>query len=403
MVVDHILQSSVLNSFRNIAFFGITYQSYKALIRNKEVEQMQKGVVNKEVREEVKKNEEQLVRIVMKWITAFLFIKMFWIIEKFIVIIPPAPIKLWLGLWIMLPNFYGEFFMYNLLSDRLDKFEREMRKIRNKIVALIVEYAMRFTFVLLIKFKPYIHTLTLKRFKENTQTQEKEIDRELELRKKLSQSENDQIIRDSSVLNNETIKAFKDPKQQNLTKQASVSQYPRINKSDTLRAKATREAKQDMSKSFIDQMEALDQNAKAVTDRRKAQTNLGHTLTDRMSKGIQQKVAANTQKDVKKPIEQVVTQSQFYIDETIFSDEDDSSVVMESLDRKSQTLSFIQGIDKSFDMLQPQQSKKPITRNVMGKTRTAATSNRYGTQQSLNVTIDEDYQEKAERDVKKFR
>jgi len=39
-------------------------------------------------------------------ITAVLFMKLFWIIEKFIVIIPPAPIKLWLGLWIMLPNYY---------------------------------------------------------------------------------------------------------------------------------------------------------------------------------------------------------------------------------------------------------------------------------------------------------
>jgi len=58
--------------------------------------------------------------------------------------------------------------MYNLLSDRLDKFEREIRKIRNKIVTYIIEYAMRLTFILLFKFKPYIHTLALRRFKENT-------------------------------------------------------------------------------------------------------------------------------------------------------------------------------------------------------------------------------------------
>lgn len=38
-------------------------------------------------------------------ITAILFLKTFWIIEKVMIIIPTAPVKIWLGLWIMLPNF----------------------------------------------------------------------------------------------------------------------------------------------------------------------------------------------------------------------------------------------------------------------------------------------------------
>ncbi len=35
-----------------------------------------------------------------------MFFKLFWIIEKFIFLVPTAPIKIWLGLWIMLPSFH---------------------------------------------------------------------------------------------------------------------------------------------------------------------------------------------------------------------------------------------------------------------------------------------------------
>jgi hypothetical protein len=39
-------------------------------------------------------------------ITAILFFKLFWVVEKTLFFLPLAPIKIWLGLWIMLPNFH---------------------------------------------------------------------------------------------------------------------------------------------------------------------------------------------------------------------------------------------------------------------------------------------------------
>jgi hypothetical protein len=122
-------------------------------------------------------------------ITAILFFKFFWIIEKFIFILPTAPIKIWLGLWIMLPNFYGEFFMYNLLSDKLDRFEKEIRRGRNRIFAKIMSSAFTLSNATFKVSKPYIHTDNLKKFKERLETMLEEIDNELEMRKKIVNNE----------------------------------------------------------------------------------------------------------------------------------------------------------------------------------------------------------------------
>lgn len=136
-------------------------------------------------------------------ITAILFFKFFWIIEKVIFILPTAPIKIWLGLWIMLPNFYGEFFMYNLLSDKLDRFEKEIRRGRNKIFAKIMSSAFTLASATFKISRPYIHTDNLKRFKESLETMLAEIENELEIRRKIVNSdapETTQTMRDSTVL-----------------------------------------------------------------------------------------------------------------------------------------------------------------------------------------------------------
>lgn len=38
-------------------------------------------------------------------ITAVLFLKLFWVVERVMFFLPTGPIKIWLGLWIMLPQF----------------------------------------------------------------------------------------------------------------------------------------------------------------------------------------------------------------------------------------------------------------------------------------------------------
>lgn len=44
--------------FRNCAYVGLAYQTYKGLLQAKEMDKKSKGVLNKEVKEEIKKNDE---------------------------------------------------------------------------------------------------------------------------------------------------------------------------------------------------------------------------------------------------------------------------------------------------------------------------------------------------------
>lgn len=112
-------------------------------------------------------------KTVLLWITkinyriaAVVFLKLFWIVERVFFFLPTAPIKIWLGLWIMLPNFHGEFFMYNLLSDKLDRFEREIRKIRNQIYGKLTSVFLTSGQYVFTKSRAYIHTELLRSFRE---------------------------------------------------------------------------------------------------------------------------------------------------------------------------------------------------------------------------------------------
>ena len=98
--------------------------------------------------------------------------------------------------------------MYNLLSDRLDRFEREVRKIRNSIVAKFVFFAIHTARFFFLKFKAYIHTENVKKFREIVQMMDVDCEKEIELRRKIQQSskEFDQLIRDSSVLDAQVLR-----------------------------------------------------------------------------------------------------------------------------------------------------------------------------------------------------
>ena len=131
-----------------------------------------------------------------------MFFKLFWIFEKLIFLLPTAPIKIWLGLWIMLPNFSGEFFIYNLLSDKLIRFEQEIRRTRNKFFAKVMQTAFDLASSTFKFSRPYIHTDNLKKFREALDSMHQEIDFELDIRKKITKNEGDgKVNRDSSVLN----------------------------------------------------------------------------------------------------------------------------------------------------------------------------------------------------------
>jgi hypothetical protein len=55
--------------FRNLAYLGLAYQTYKGLHEMKEVDEKTKGgvIMSRELKEEVKKTDESIVRLLMKW------------------------------------------------------------------------------------------------------------------------------------------------------------------------------------------------------------------------------------------------------------------------------------------------------------------------------------------------
>lgn len=76
--------------------------------------------------------------------------------------------------------------MYNLLSDRLDAFEKEIRKARNKIFGKTNSFFFSIAHNCFKLSRPYTHTDLLKKFKENLQLMLSEIDSELDIRRKMS-------------------------------------------------------------------------------------------------------------------------------------------------------------------------------------------------------------------------
>ena len=57
------------NRCRNLAYLGLAYQTYKGLHEMKEVDEKTKGgvIMSRELKEEVKKTDESIVRLLMKW------------------------------------------------------------------------------------------------------------------------------------------------------------------------------------------------------------------------------------------------------------------------------------------------------------------------------------------------
>mmetsp|Transcript_9319 Transcript_9319/g.6688 ORF Transcript_9319/g.6688 Transcript_9319/m.6688 type:complete len:303 (+) Transcript_9319:165-1073(+) len=143
----------------------------------------------------------------MKWITIFLFFNVFWILEYVLFMFPTRLMKLGIGLWILLPQLHGEFFVYNLVSDQLDKFELKVRVARNNLVHKFMYWQIKTARKMLGIFKPYVETKNLQKIKLLVDEMDKEIIKDLTLRKKMietgnrkMQIGNEVIRRDSSVL-----------------------------------------------------------------------------------------------------------------------------------------------------------------------------------------------------------
>ena len=83
----------------------------------------------------------KLNRYLMKWIVVIIFYQVQFVFSIAGWILPAMPaLKVLLAFWIMLPQFKGEFFMYHLIEDYIQKCEHFILEIRSKICSSIVRF-----------------------------------------------------------------------------------------------------------------------------------------------------------------------------------------------------------------------------------------------------------------------
>jgi hypothetical protein len=74
--------------------------------------------------------------------------------------------------------------MYNLLSDKLDRFEKEIRRVRNKFFGKLAGIFLTMARYVLKKSRAYLHSDVIKGFKDILGEMYGEVEMELERRKK---------------------------------------------------------------------------------------------------------------------------------------------------------------------------------------------------------------------------
>ena len=176
-----------------------------------------------------------------------------------------------------------------------------MRKVRNTIVAKLMSGSFIVTTWLFSKFKPYVHTEYLKRFREVTFSMEEDIAGELELRKKINaanrggESVNSitMVMRDSSVLNGESLKKMKEA----AVRENSSS----VNKYDQKARPVSKQ--QELSRTIISQYSggANDLQSKNLQDRKKQSSNYNSVL-ERNLKAGDKRLANTSRTAVKKDV-----------------------------------------------------------------------------------------------------
>lgn len=127
--------------------------------------------------------------------------------------------------------------MYNLLSDRLDSFEKEIRRRRNQLFGRLATGFFFLAHFVFNKSRAYVHTDRLKFLKERLAELLIEVDMELELRRKINASGIEQVIRDSSVLTGDALK-----------KPTARSEAPVLAKKPSVTTSATHGKKPSISK-----------------------------------------------------------------------------------------------------------------------------------------------------------
>lgn len=76
-------------------------------------------------------------------VVGLLFLNFWYIFEWCFFFLPFKSImKLWVGCWVFLPEYYGEMFIFHMFEDKLIGFERAMRRGRNFLANLICSLSL---------------------------------------------------------------------------------------------------------------------------------------------------------------------------------------------------------------------------------------------------------------------
>lgn len=145
------------------------------------------GLMTFEELNKKEKTEDTQKRVLLKWMIATVFFSCFWIFEWTFSFLPTSFVKLPLGLWIMLPQFYGEYMLLNMLADVFDKLEYYPRKVRNSVASGIFGVPFAICTHSFSAMKKYIPTDKLKDFQNQIRTLDKEINDEVRIRKTIMQ------------------------------------------------------------------------------------------------------------------------------------------------------------------------------------------------------------------------
>jgi len=133
-------------------------------------------------------SEETHQRILLKWITSAVFFSGFWIIEYMFYFLPTSFFKLPIGLWILMPQFYGEYTLYNMFSEFFEKLEYSFRNVRNTIASTIFGSTFLFSVQCFETIKKFIPNSRLQEFQNEVRTLYQEVNKEIKLRKDMSDS-----------------------------------------------------------------------------------------------------------------------------------------------------------------------------------------------------------------------
>jgi hypothetical protein len=150
-------------------------------------------------------------RILLKWITSTVFFSSFWIFEFVFYLFPTSFVKLPLGLWLLMPQFYGEYTIYNMFAEVFDNLEFYIRYVRNAIASGLFGLTFKICASSFDVIKKFIPNDKLKDFQNRIRFLDKELNEEMRLRKTIMQQMNrtskpprigelDDHLRDSTVI-----------------------------------------------------------------------------------------------------------------------------------------------------------------------------------------------------------